>query len=85
MTSENYRIVLNNEYKNNELSQEEFDNTLMNFAMLFHKEQLNIKIFNQQQRELIINSLKEWDQVKFEWNKLTYEDYVDKYHPNLKD
>jgi hypothetical protein len=38
-TSEDYRRILNLEYKNKELSKEDFDNTLMHFAMLFHKEQ----------------------------------------------
>ena len=40
MTSENYRQVLNNEYITGELTKEDFDNTLMHFAMLYHKEQL---------------------------------------------
>lgn len=40
MTSENYRELLNNEYNVKELNQEDFDNTLMHFAMLYHKEQL---------------------------------------------
>ncbi len=40
MTSENYRQLLNNEYNVKELNQEEFDDTLMHFAMLYHKEQL---------------------------------------------
>lgn len=35
------------------------------------------------QRELLIGALKQYDKVKYEWNKLTIEDYVDKYHPNL--
>jgi len=39
MNSENYRLVLNNAYKNRELTPEDFDNTLMHFAMLFSKEQ----------------------------------------------
>lgn len=44
MTSENYRRLLNNEYNVKELTQEEFDDTLMHFAMLYHKEQL--KLYN---------------------------------------
>ena len=32
--SENYRELLNNEYKNQELSDDDFDNTLMHFAKL---------------------------------------------------
>jgi hypothetical protein len=36
-----------------------------------------------QQRELLIGSLEEYNKVKYEWTKLTYEDYVNKYHPNL--
>lgn len=39
MTSENYRRTLNLEYKNQELTQEDFDNTLMHFAKLYHEEQ----------------------------------------------
>jgi len=40
MSSENYRSVLNTEYKAQELTKEDFDNTLMHFAELYHKEQL---------------------------------------------
>lgn len=36
-----------------------------------------------QQRELLIGALEEYNKVKYEWTKLTYEDYVNKYHPNL--
>ena len=36
-----------------------------------------------QQRELLIGALEEYNKVKYEWNKLTYEDYVNEYHPNL--
>jgi hypothetical protein len=36
-----------------------------------------------QQRELLIGALEEYNNVKYEWSKLTYEDYVNKYHPNL--
>ena len=39
MSSENYRQVLNNEFKSKEMSSDDFDNTLMQFAMLYHKEQ----------------------------------------------
>jgi hypothetical protein len=42
MTSENYRTLLNNEYKNQELSADDFDNTLMHFAKLYHAEQLRL-------------------------------------------
>jgi len=42
MNSENYRQLLNNEYKVKELNQEDFDNTLMHFAMLYHQEQLKL-------------------------------------------
>lgn len=38
MKSENYRELLNNEYKNQELSQEDFDNTLLEFAKQYYKE-----------------------------------------------
>lgn len=40
MTSENYRQLLNNEFEAKEMTKEDFDNTLMHFAMLYHKEQL---------------------------------------------
>ena len=40
MKSEDYRQILNNEFKYKEITQEDFDNTLMHFAMLYHKEQL---------------------------------------------
>lgn len=39
MTSENYRQILNNEFDSKEISKEDFNNTLMHFAMLYHKEQ----------------------------------------------
>ena len=39
MSSENYRQVLNNEFKSKEMSSDDFDNTLMQFAMLYHEEQ----------------------------------------------
>lgn len=39
MTSEHYRQILNNSYKEQDLTQEDFDNTLMYFAMLITKEQ----------------------------------------------
>jgi len=42
MKSENYRTLLNNEYKNQELSADDFDNTLMHFAKLYHAEQLRL-------------------------------------------
>ena len=41
MTSENYRRILKAEYHFQELTIEDFDNTLMHFAELYHKEQLN--------------------------------------------
>lgn len=42
MTSENYRQILNIAYQHNDLTMEDFDNTLMHFAMLYHKEQLTL-------------------------------------------
>jgi len=42
MTSENYRTLLNNEYKNQELSADDFDSTLIHFAKLYHAEQLRL-------------------------------------------
>ena len=46
MSSENYRQLLNNEFKSKEMSSEDFDNTLMHFAMLYHKEQVQIKRYD---------------------------------------
>lgn len=40
MTSENYRQILNNEFLSKEMSKEDFDNTLMEFARVHHQEQL---------------------------------------------
>ena len=40
MTSENYRQLLNSGYKHQDFTSKDFDNTLMHFAMLYHKEQL---------------------------------------------
>jgi hypothetical protein len=40
MTSQNYRDILNLEFKNREITPEDFDNTLMHFAKLYHAEQL---------------------------------------------
>jgi hypothetical protein len=40
MNSENYRQVLNNEFDSKEMSKEDFDNTLIEFAKVFHQEQL---------------------------------------------
>ena len=42
MESENYRQLLNTEYKVQGLTSFEFDDTLMHFAMLYHEEQINI-------------------------------------------
>jgi hypothetical protein len=42
MTSENYRQLLNNEFEAKEMTKEDFDNTLMHFAMLYSKEQLRL-------------------------------------------
>lgn len=42
MTSENYRQLLNNEFEAKEMTKEDFDNTLMHFAMLYHTEQLKL-------------------------------------------
>ena len=43
MKSENYRVLLNNEFKKPELTPEEFDNTLMHFVDL-KKEELKEKL-----------------------------------------
>ena len=39
MTSKNYRQLLNNEFESKEMTKEDFDNTLMYFATLYHAEQ----------------------------------------------
>jgi len=39
MTSEDYRRLLNNERDSLEMTPEEYDNTLMHFAKLYHQEQ----------------------------------------------
>ena len=41
MTSDDYRRILNNERDALELSPEDFDNTLMHFAKLYHEEQMH--------------------------------------------
>lgn len=48
MKSDNYRRLLNNEYQNQELSKEDFDNTLMEFAKQYYKElsDRNLKTIN---------------------------------------
>ena len=38
MNSENYRQILKKEHESKELNQKDFDNTLMHFAELYHKE-----------------------------------------------
>ena len=40
MKSENYRQLLNADRDSLEMTKEDFDNTLMHFAMLYHQEQL---------------------------------------------
>ena len=40
MKSENYRQLLNHEFEAKEMTKEDFDNTLVHFAKLYHKEQL---------------------------------------------
>ena len=39
MKSEDYRKLINNERFSLDLTEEEFDNTLMHFAKLYHQEQ----------------------------------------------
>lgn len=43
MKSENYRQLLNNDRDSLEMTSAEFDNTLMHFAMLYHKEKCGNK------------------------------------------
>ena len=40
MKSENYRQLLNNERHSLEMTDKEYDNTLMHFAKLYHQEQV---------------------------------------------
>lgn len=40
MNAEQYRQLLNNDRKSQEMTEEDFDNTLMHFAELYHKEKL---------------------------------------------
>lgn len=42
MKSEEYRIVLNNVFETKEIGKEYFDRILLDFAMTYHKEQLDI-------------------------------------------
>lgn len=56
MTSENYRQLLNNEFEAKEMTKEDFDNTLMHFAMLYHTEQLKLYDVSNR-RELLIDFL----------------------------
>lgn len=51
MKSKNYREILNHEYKVRELTEDEFDNTLMHFAILYHKEQLKSNNYEQKAYE----------------------------------
>jgi len=44
ISSENLRTLLNDAYKENNMSKDMFDKTLMDFAMLFHKEQKKTNI-----------------------------------------
>lgn len=70
MTSENYRQLLNNEFEAKEMTKEDFDNTLMHFAMLYHKEQLKLysvvvneaKIIDKQSQEKLIVEMMEADE-----------------------
>jgi hypothetical protein len=43
MSSENYRQLLNSDRESLEMTPEDFDNTLMHFAELFHAEQMKKK------------------------------------------
>tara|TARA_R110000803_G_scaffold192862_1_gene255743 strand:+ start:220 stop:354 length:135 start_codon:yes stop_codon:yes gene_type:complete len=44
MNSEDYRQILNNEFKSKEMTQEDFDNTLMHFAKLVREESANVQV-----------------------------------------
>lgn len=59
-----------------------YDQMTENMILNAMREQLLLHNVSQQ-RELLIGALEEYNKVKYEWTKLTYEDYVNKYHPNL--
>ena len=66
MTSEKYRSRLNYEYNNKEFTLEEFDKHLMDFAMMYHKEQLRLCG--------VLKPLKDKEVLSFEDWKESYRD-----------
>ena len=81
MTSENYRSVLNNAYKNRELSPEDFDNTLMHFASLFNKEHSGPT-----GRQMASNKLEsDVNETEFGVSDEKFTGIMPKLEPNLKD
>jgi hypothetical protein len=82
MKSENYRTVLNNAYKNRELTPEDFDNTLMHFAMLFNKEQANVGSGRQICSNKLENAVSE---TEYGVSDEKFTEIMSKLEPNLKD
>lgn len=80
MTSENYRQLLNNEYNVKELNQEEFDDTLMHFAMLYYKEQLALyNVSNTEGKLQAVDDLIEFARNNCrEWNNDEMEEIIDR-------
>jgi hypothetical protein len=69
MKSEDYRKLINNERFSLDLTEEEFDNTLMHFAKLYHQEQqINIaNIVDRLPKDTVIrDNAREMDEKEFE-------------------
>jgi hypothetical protein len=69
MKSEDYRKLINNERFSLDLTEEEFDNTLMHFAKLYHQEQkINIaNIVDRLPEDTVIrDNAREMDEKEFE-------------------
>lgn len=65
MKSEDYRRLINNERFSSDLTEEEFDNTLMHFAKLYHEEQQSNKgkrVFGQLIHEIVRDNLRKMDE-----------------------
>ena len=68
MKSEDYRKLINNERFSLDLTEEEFDNTLMHFAKLYHQEQeINIaNIVDRLPEDTVIrDNAREMDEKEF--------------------
>lgn len=73
MTSENYRQLLNAERDSLEMTKEDFDNTLMHFAMLYHKEQLALSGVSKCADE-VIKYIENDAEIAMPVNELMHED-----------